>query len=52
MMDACQTLEPHFMVKFLGFAMVVFKYFCQLDNGICICFSVCFNKHRLELEVK
>jgi hypothetical protein len=52
MMDACQTLVAHFMVEFLGFAMVVFKYFCQLDNGICICFSVFFIKHRLEMEVK
>jgi hypothetical protein len=52
MMDVGQTLATHFMVEFLGFAMVVFKYFCQLDNDICICLSVCFNKHQLEMEVK
>ncbi len=52
MMDAGKTLAAHFMVEFLGFAMVVFKYFCQLVNDICICFNVCFNKHQLKMEVK
>ncbi len=52
MMDASQILASHFIVDFLGLAMVVFKYFCQFDNDICICFSVCFIKHQLEMEVK
>jgi len=52
MMDASQTLAAHFMVEFLSFAMVVFKYFCQFDNGICICFNICFNKHQLKMEIK